>query len=71
MEINWHLPLSQVESLGQFSFPPDRLLRLIRFQFFYRLPDGDVPAVVELLLQLEPLVVGVDHPVLVLRPRPP
>ena len=39
--------------------------------FFNRLPDGDVPAVVELLLQLQPLVVGVDDPVLVLRPRPP
>ena len=29
-------------------------------------PDCDVPAVVELLLQLEPLVVAVHHPVLVL-----
>ena len=34
-------------------------------------PDGDVPAVVELLLQLQSLVVGVDNPVFVLCPRPP
>lgn len=31
--------------------------------------DGDVAAVVELLLQLEPLVVGVDNPVFVLGSR--
>ena len=33
-------------------------------------PDGDVAAVVELLLQLQPLVVGVDDAVLVLGARP-
>ena len=33
-------------------------------------PDGDVAAVVELLLQLQPLVVGVDDAVLVLGSRP-
>lgn len=32
-------------------------------------PDGDVFAVVKLFLQLQPLVVGVNHPVLVFSPR--
>lgn len=32
-------------------------------------PDGDVLAEVELPLQLESLVIGIDNPILVVRPR--
>ena len=48
-----HLSLWEADSVSELSFSP----------------DGDVPAVVELLLQLQPLVVGVHHPVLVLCSR--
>ena len=48
-----HLSLRQTDHVGQLGLPP----------------DSDVAAVVELLLQLQPLVVGVDNPVLVLRSR--
>ena len=47
-----HLSLRQTDHVGQLGLPP----------------DGDVAAVVELLLQLQPLVVAVDDPVLVLCP---
>ena len=45
-----HLPFWQAEGLCELGLPP----------------DGDVAAVVELLLQLQPLVVAVHHTVLVL-----
>ncbi len=45
-----YLSLRQIERLCQLRLPP----------------DGDVPAVVELLLQLQPLVVAVHHAILVL-----
>ena len=48
-----HLPFWQAEGLCELGLPP----------------DGDVAAVVELLLQLQPLVVAVHHSVLVLGPR--
>lgn len=44
-----HLSLRQTERGGELRLPA----------------DGDVLAVMELLLQLQALVVGVDHPVLV------
>ena len=50
-----YLSFRKAESCGQLSLPP----------------DGDVSAVVELLLQLQPLVVCVHHTVLVLGPRLP
>lgn len=55
LEPDLHLPLRQAEIAGQLRFPPYRY----------------VAAVVELLLELDPLVVGVDDSVLVLRPRLP
>ena len=48
-----HLPFWQAEGLCELGLPP----------------DGDVAAVVELLLQLQPLVVAVHHAILVLGPR--
>lgn len=51
LEPDLHLPLGQLQVLGQLGLPADR----------------DVARVVELLLQLEPLLVGVHHPVLVFR----
>ena len=50
LEPDLDLPLGQCESLREFSFPS----------------DGDVATVVELFLQLEALVIAVDHAVLVL-----
>lgn len=47
-----HLSLREPQVRRQLSFPSDR----------------DVPTVVELLLQLQPLMVAVHHPVLVFRP---
>ena len=44
-----YLSFCEIQCLGELCLPP----------------DGDVPAVVELLLQLQPLVVAVHHPVLV------
>lgn len=44
-----YLSLREAEGRGELRLPP----------------DGDVTAVVELLLQLQPLVVGVHHAVLV------
>ena len=49
-----HLSLRQPDHVSQLRFPP----------------DGDIAAVVELLLQFQPLVVGVDDAVLVLGARP-
>ena len=47
------LPLRKSQGPGQFSL----------------LPDCDVRREEELLLQFEPLLLGVNHPVLVTRPR--
>ena len=49
-----HLSLREPDHVGQLSLPP----------------DGDVAAVVELLLQLQSLVVAVHDPVLVFCSRP-
>ena len=49
-----HLSLRQPDHVSQLRFPP----------------DGDIAAVVELLLQLQSLVVAVDDPVLVFCPGP-
>ena len=49
-----HLSLRQPDHVGELRLPP----------------DGDVAAVVELLLQLQSLVVAVDDPVLVFCPGP-
>ena len=49
-----HLSLRETDPVCELSFSP----------------DGDVPTVVELLLQLQSLVVGVDNPVFVLCTRP-
>ncbi len=50
-----YLSLRQAERRGELRLPP----------------DGDVFAVVKLFLQLQPLVVGVNHPVFVFSPRLP
>ena len=54
LSLTTHLSLRQPDHVGQLRLPP----------------DGDVAAVVELLLQLQSLVVAVDDPVLVFCPGP-
>ena len=49
-----HLSLGEADVVGEFGLAP----------------DGYVAAVVELLLQLQPLVVGIDDAILVLGARP-
>ena len=53
-EKKFYLSLGKSNTIGQFGFPS----------------DGDVSAVVELLLKLQTLVIAIHDPVLVLRPRP-
>ena len=48
-----YLPLGELQRLSQLRLPP----------------DCDVLAEVELPLQLQSLVVGIDNPILVVRPR--
>lgn len=52
LEPDFHLAFGESEGLGELSFPP----------------DGDVPGVMELFLQLQTLMVGVYDTIFVLGP---
>ena len=53
LEPDFHLTLREVQGCGELGFPS----------------DGDVFRVIEFLLELQPLMIGVNYTVLVFRPR--